>query len=160
MRNFVCAIVGGKDSNPQWTEAIAEMGRFAGEQAVNAGYCVLTGGLTGIMREAACGAKKTGGLTIGLLPGTQHCDGNEFLDFILPTGIGIARNVLTACACDIMIGLPGGSGTLEEMLFAIDFGRPVISFGSHRPEGIYRYIDKDDFSGLTIALHGIAKPAR
>jgi uncharacterized protein (TIGR00725 family) len=87
-----------------------------------------------------------------LLPGPYHRDGNEFLDYVLPTGLGIARNILTACACDIMVALQGGSGTLEEMLFAIDYERPVISFGSFKPQGIWRYIEASDSAGLVSAL--------
>jgi uncharacterized protein (TIGR00725 family) len=88
------------------------------------------------MEQAAAGAKAVGGETIGLLPSLIHAEGNEFLDIVLPTGFGIARNVLMASACDFMLSLPGGTGTLEEMCFALDFERPVLSWGSHALAGV------------------------
>ena len=49
---------------------------------------------------------------------------------MIPTGIGYARNAVTALAGDIMLAVPGGQGTLQEMSYAVDFGRPVLSWES------------------------------
>jgi uncharacterized protein (TIGR00725 family) len=110
------------------------------------------------MAEAARGAKDAGGVTLGILPGLLHAEANPYLDFVLPSGIGIARNALTAAACDLMIALPGGSGTMEEMLFALDFGRTVISFGGPQVEGV-EYVEATNYSGLVTLLHSVKKPA-
>src|SRR5215467_1370354 len=160
MRHFVCAVVGGKETNSRWSAALATNAFFVGEEIARLGWAVLTGGLSGVMREAARGAKAAGGVTLGLLPGTEHQAGNEYLDYVLPTSFGIGRNVLTACACDVMVGLAGGSGTLEEMLFAVDFGRPVISFGSFEIEGAWATIDQLNRSGLRQALHTATRHAQ
>jgi hypothetical protein len=87
------------------------------------------------MEAAAEGARKAGALTVGVLPGNDHADASSAIDIVLPTGLGIVRNALTARMCHVMVGLPGGSGTLEEMLFAQDFGRPVLSYHSHEYDG-------------------------
>lgn len=128
MRQLVCAIVGRRRAHQDSRDCV-RYASLAAECAVNAGFAVLTGGREGAMYSAAHGAKRAGGFTIAILPENAHdaVEGDVY-DLVLPTPIGIVRNVLTASACDVMIGVPGGSGTIEEMLFAQDFGRPVCQF--------------------------------
>jgi len=135
-RKLVLAITGRKESSPRYTAELAAAAIAAGRIAAEIGFVVLTGGLSGVMERAAEGAKRGGGETLGILPGGRHEDGNRYLDLVLPSGIGIARNVLMASACDFMLALPGGTGTLEELCFALDFERPVISWGSWDIEGV------------------------
>ncbi len=132
-RRLVCAVVGCKDGSRRYTPAVAREA-----YAVGALAAVLTGGLSGVMERAAAGAREAGGLAIGILPGLDHADANESLDVVLPSGLGYARNCVVAAACDVMIALPGGTGTLEEMCFASDFGRTVVSYGSWRVPGAAR----------------------
>lgn len=134
-RKLVLAITGRKQTSPRYTKETAEAALAAGRIAAELGLVVLTGGLSGVMERAAEGAKLAGGETIGILPGGDHADANPFLDLVLPSGIGIARNALMANACDFMLALPGGTGTLEELCFALDFERPVLSWGSWEIEG-------------------------
>jgi uncharacterized protein (TIGR00725 family) len=135
-RQLVLAITGRRESSPRYTLETARAALTAGKIAAELGLTVLTGGLTGVMERAAEGAKLAGGNTLGILPGGRHEEGNRFLDLVLPSGIGIARNVLIASACDFMLALPGGTGTLEELCFAVDFGRPALSWGSWELEGV------------------------
>ena len=135
-RRVVLAIAGRKETSPRYNRELAEAAQVAGRTAAELGLTVLTGGLSGVMERAAEGAKLAGGETIGILPGQRHEDGNRFLDYVLPSGIGIARNCLLATACDFMLALPGGTGTLEEICFALDFERPVLSWGSWEIEGV------------------------
>ena len=137
-RKLVVAITGRKESSPRYTMELANAAMVAGRIAANLGLTVLTGGLSGVMERAAEGAKIAGGETVGILPGGKHEDANPFLDLVLPSGIGIARNVLMASACDFMLALPGGTGTLEELCFALDFERPVISWGSWDIDGVHK----------------------
>ena len=153
-RRLVIAITGRKESSPRYTKETAEAAFAAGRACAELGLTVLTGGLSGVMEKAAEGAKSGGGLTIGILPGANHDDGNKYLDLVLPSGIGIARNVLLAQACDFMLALPGGTGTLEELCFALDFGRPVISWGSWEIEGVQK-VPYGDAAALTDALKKI-----
>ena len=134
-RKLIIAITGRKESSPRYTTELATAALTAGKIASDLGLTVLTGGLSGVMERAAEGAKLAGGHTIGILPGNKHSDANPFIDFVLPSGMGIARNCLIATACDLMLALPGGTGTLEEMCFALDFERPVLSWGSWDMEG-------------------------
>lgn len=137
-RKFVLAITGRRAVSPRYTEELAQAAILAGKIATEFGLVVLTGGLSGVMERAAEGAKTAGGETIGILPSDRHDDANPFIDLALPSGIGIARNYLIATACDAMLALPGGTGTLEEICFALDFGRPVISWGSWNMEGVHK----------------------
>jgi uncharacterized protein (TIGR00725 family) len=153
-RRLIVAITGRKESSPRYTPESAEAAFAAGRMCAELGLTVLTGGLSGVMEKAAEGAKSAGGLTIGILPGANHDDGNKYLDFVLPSGIGIARNVLMAQACDFMLALPGGTGTLEELCFALDFGRPVISWGSWEIDGVQK-VTAGDAAALTAALKSL-----
>jgi uncharacterized protein (TIGR00725 family) len=94
-RKLVIAITGRKESSPRYTLELAKAAMAAGRIAAEMGLTVLTGGLSGVMERAAEGAKIASGETIGILPSNQHNDGNRFLDLVLPSGIGIARNVLS-----------------------------------------------------------------
>ena len=135
-RRIICAITGRKETSPRYTPETASAALAAGKIAASLGLTVLTGGLSGVMERAAEGARRVGGATIGILPGSEHRDANPYLDHVLPSGVGIARNCLMATACDLMVALPGGTGTLEEVCFALDFGRPVLSWGSWEIEGV------------------------
>jgi hypothetical protein len=106
------------------------MAEVAGNLAARSHFIVVTGGLSGVMRAAARGARQAEGGTLGILPGTELRDANESIDIVVPTGIGLARNVVTALAGDIMVALPGGLGTLQEMTYALEYKRPVCSWGS------------------------------
>ncbi len=108
--------------------------RDLGAAIVAAGYGIICGGLGGVM-EAACGggwesrqAGKGQGPIIGVLPGSDPKEGNAYLDIVLPTGMGHARNVIVALSCAAMVAVDGGSGTLSEIAYAWQFGRPIIAF--------------------------------
>ena len=99
-----------------------EVGRLLAER----GCTVVTGGLGEVMAAAARGANSAGGTTIGILPGEQRHEGNEWLDHEVVTGIGHARNVAVAASGDAVIAIGGSWGTLAEVAFAMRLGRPVV----------------------------------
>ena len=75
--------------------------------------------------EAACrGARSRGGLTVGLLPGTDREEANGWVVLALPTGLGEARNALVVRAADAVVAIGGGWGTLSEIAFALRAGVP------------------------------------
>jgi uncharacterized protein (TIGR00725 family) len=82
------------------------------------------------MAAAAAGARRAGGLTVGLLPGYDRTTANPFIDVVLPTGLGHARNVLVVAAADAVIALPGEHGTASEIALALTLGRPVVALGA------------------------------
>lgn len=102
------------------------LGHDVGAGIARAGAVLVCGGLDGIMEAAAAGAKSAGGTTVGILPGERACEANRFIDLPLPTGLGPFRNMLIARACDAVIAVCGGYGTLSEIAFALRLGVPVV----------------------------------
>ena len=78
------------------------------------------------MAAAARGAKSAGGTTIGILPGTSRADANEWIDHVVVTGLGHARNAIVAASGDAVIAVGGSYGTLTEIAFARLYDRPVV----------------------------------
>ena len=99
-----------------------EVGRLLAER----GCTVVTGGLGEVMAAAARGAKFAGGTTIGILPGSDRREANEWIDHVVVTGIGPARNAIVAASGDAVIAVGGSYGTLTEIGFALILGRPVV----------------------------------
>ena len=99
---------------------------------------LVSGGLSGTMKAVCSGFKASGGLTIGIIPTYSKKDANEFVDIVIPTGLGLARNVLVVKAADVVISLPGAAGTLSEIAYCLQFGIPVISLGSWDIKGVIK----------------------
>src|SRR5438105_10872359 len=99
-----------------------EVGRLLAER----GATVVTGGLGAVMAAAARGAKSAGGTTIGILPGETRAEANEWIDHVVVTGIGHARNLAVVASGDAVIAVGGRHGTLAEIGFALTLGRRVV----------------------------------
>ncbi len=84
------------------------------------------------MEAAARGAKEAGGATIGILPGHDRALANPYLDYVLTTGMGHARNLAVVSSGDAVIAVGGGYGTLSEIGLAAKIGRPVVIVGGWR----------------------------
>jgi len=116
-----------------------------GALLAEAGCVVVCGGLGGVMEEVCRGAKENGGLTVGILPGPYRQDANRWVDVVIPTGMGEARNVLVARSGRAAIAIGGRLGTLSETAHALRAGTPVVALHSwrleeRRLEGV-RYIE-------------------
>ena len=99
-----------------------EVGRLLAER----GCTVVTGGGGEVMAAASRGAKSAGGTTIGILPSERREDANEWIDHVVVTGMGHARNLAVAASGDAVIAVGGSWGTLAEIGFAARLGRPVV----------------------------------
>lgn len=122
-RKPVIAVIGAGKCSRKLRDMAAEIGRYVAEN----GGVLLCGGLGGVMEGAARGAKEAGGATIGIIPSENKADANQFIDYVIPTGFGQARNVLVVRAADAIVALPGKFGTLSEMAFALVSGKPIVS---------------------------------
>ncbi|MGQ4807071.1 hypothetical protein NKDENANG_00410 [Candidatus Entotheonellaceae bacterium PAL068K] len=105
---------------------IARLAEEVGERLAGEGFVVLTGGRGGVMEAASRGAKKGGGLTIGVLPGTTRGEANRYVDVPIVTGLGDARNAIVARSSEILVAIAGEYGTLSEIALALKMGRPVV----------------------------------
>ena len=99
-----------------------EVGRLLAER----GCTVVTGGGAEVMAAAARGGKQAGGTTLGILPGESHSDACEWIDHVVVTGIGHARNLAVAASGEAVIAVGGSWGTLAEIALARRLGRPVV----------------------------------
>ena len=80
--------------------------------------------------EAVCrGAVEAGGETIGILPGDRTGEANPWVSRAIVTGMGTARNRIIALTGRVVAAVGGRYGTLSEIAFALDAGRPVCSIG-------------------------------
>ncbi|HDS03022.1 MAG TPA: acyl-CoA synthetase [Firmicutes bacterium] len=135
-----------------------EMAEKLGFTLIESGFRLITGGLGGVM-EAACSGgqaapKHQEGDIIGIIPGHEKKGANPYADIVLPTGLGIARNLLVA-ASDAVIMIGGGAGTLSEAAFAWQLKRLILAW-RQSPDGWsrrladaplesrYRFADRDD----------------
>lgn len=125
------AVIGG-GAAPAALLAEAEA---VGRELAQAGANLVCGGLSGVMEAACRGAAAAGGLTIGILPGTDRADANPHVACAIPTGLGHFRNFLVVQAADGVIALAGGSGTRSEAAMAETLGKPVVTLltGSQLP---------------------------
>jgi uncharacterized protein (TIGR00725 family) len=113
------AVIGSGAEHVERAEAV---GRLLAKR----GATVVTGGLGEVMAAAARGAKGAGGTTIGILPGERRNDANEWVDHVVLTGVGHARNLAVVASGDAVVAVGGRWGTLAEIGFARVLGRYVV----------------------------------
>lgn len=103
---------------------------LVGKTIAENGGIMVCGGLGGVMEAAAKGAKENSGITIGILPSVEKSNANKFIDIVIPTGMGKARNIIIVNMADALVALPGKYGTLTEIAFALHMNKPIISVSS------------------------------
>lgn len=132
------AVIG--DGDPRGPEAhrILEWAEEVGQLLARGGATVVTGGLGGVMRAASHGAVAAGGATIGILPGTDPGEANEFVTIPIATGLGVVRNLVVVTAADAVVAIGGRHGTLSEIGLALRMGRHVVALSSWRVESDHR----------------------
>jgi len=89
------------------------------------GYIVICGGRSGVMEAVCRGAKQGGGITVGILPDKGQ-SANPYLDIVIPTGMGNARNAILVLCSHIVIAVGGELGTLSEISLALKEGKKVM----------------------------------
>ena len=133
-RPIVVAVIGAASATAS-EEALAEE---VGRRLAEAGAVVVCGGRGGVMEAVCRGAQRAGGLTVGILPGSDSDEGNRHLSLALPTGLGHARNAVVVLASEAVIAIGGGYGTLSEIGLALKSGRPLVGLSTWKAsrEGI------------------------
>ena len=139
-RRAVIAVIGGRKEGKALLKEAEETGRLI----ATAGAVLVSGGLGGIMEAASRGAKSAGGLTGGILPHDHKNTANDFIDVSIATGLGIGRNVIIARTADVLIAIGGAYGTLSEVAFALQLGKPVIGIKSWDIKGMLTAYDAAD----------------
>jgi uncharacterized protein (TIGR00730 family) len=130
MTNFrVCVYCGSsRNCDPVYLDAAARLGR---ELARNGATIIYGGGAVGSMGALAEGALAEGGKVIGIIPGFM----NE-LDWGHKgiTELRVVRDIherkrLMIQDANAVVALPGGSGTLDELLEAVSLKRLALFLG-------------------------------
>ena len=120
------SVIGAANSDQETARLAEEVGKLIAEK----GAVLVCGGLGGVMTAVSKGAREAGGVTVGILPGTDRTEANPHLTIALATGLGYARNALVVQAGDAVIAVGGEFGTLSEIGFALQFGKPVIGLNT------------------------------
>ncbi len=129
MSNKIIGVIGDANLSKddiKWKTAF-EIGKCLIENK----YRLANGGMGGVMEASTLGAKSSDkyqdGMTISVIPDYDKNMGNAHADIIIPTGLGLARNVVLASMCDAIIAIGGGSGTLSEIALAWQMNKLIIA---------------------------------
>ncbi len=121
-RPLIISVIGGGDPPPRAVTLAEEVGR----ELAKRGVVVVCGGLFGVMEAVSRGAKSAGGVTIGIMPGSDPFAANDFIDYPIVTDMGYARNAVVVKTGRAAIAIDGSYGTLSEIAHALGDGMPVI----------------------------------
>jgi uncharacterized protein (TIGR00725 family) len=147
-------------------EELAGVAEEVGRRLAEGGATVVCGGLGGVMGAAAKGASEAGGTVIGIVPSTDPATANRWCTHVVASGVGSARNLAVVSSGDAVIAIGGEWGTLSEIAFAREAGRPVVALGSWRVtpatpvaggEGIEVAADPTSAVELALALAAAAR---
>lgn len=133
-RTPVVAVIGDGDPRGPDAHRVLEWAEEVGVLLGRGGAAVVTGGLGGVMRAAARGAASAGALTIGILPGDNPAEANEYIRVPIATGLGVVRNLVVVTSSDAVVAIGGRHGTLSEIGLALRMGRQVVALASWRVE--------------------------
>ena len=111
-------------------ESSLKLAYEVGQEIAEYGYGLVSGGMMGIMEAASHGCREAGGLTVGIIPSDDPAFANPYLDIIIPTGMGIMRNLLIVRSAVGLISIDGKYGTLSEIAYALQVGKPVVGLNT------------------------------
>ena len=123
------AVIGAADTTAEEYATAHAVGAMIASRGT-----LVCGGLGGVMEASCKGAQEQGGLTVGILPDTS--DGNPYLNVIIRTGLGHARNVLVVQSADVVIAVGGSYGTLSEIAIALKMKCPVYGLNTWDIAGV------------------------
>jgi uncharacterized protein (TIGR00725 family) len=139
---YQIGIFGSGQKNEENDKRAYDVGRAIGRL----GHALISGGLEGVMESSCIGAKEQGGLTIGILPGKQFTDGNDYLDIKILTNMQEGRNTLTGLSSHGCIIVGGSEGTLCEAKVVYDGRGPVVCIAGSG--GTADYLLKNGFPSM------------
>jgi len=117
-------------NNKICSKELYDFGVQLGRQIATKDRTFVCGGLGGFMEAVCKGIKQSAetfnGQTVGFLPDDTSNNANPFIDTAVPTGQGIARNIIIVRTADILIAAGGGAGTLSEIAFAWQLKKTVL----------------------------------
>lgn len=131
MTDSQISVIGSGDVTEEVYQQAYQVGLGLGD----AGVTMVCGGGYGVMEAASRGIRDAeDGLAVGIRPGEDDRGANDYLDVVVPTGFGQARNVAVVLSGRAVIAVDGGYGTLSELAFAQKFGKPIFGVGTWEHE--------------------------
>lgn len=123
----------GSAADVEYSKTIEKIAEEVGGLIAESGNITVYGAekdYDSLSTAAARGAKKAGGLTVGVTYGTgkEVWDKEGNTDVIICSGLerGGGREFVLVNSCDGVIAVSGGSGTMNEMLVAYQLNIPVV----------------------------------
>jgi uncharacterized protein (TIGR00725 family) len=126
------AVVGASHA----TQTDLEDAEAVGRELAKRGAIVVCGGRGGVMAAASRGAATGGGTVVGILPGADRSDANEWITIAIPTGLGELRNGLVVRASEVIIAVGGAYGTLSEIALGLQMGLRVFGLHTWKIDGV------------------------
>ncbi len=150
MKRTVIGVMGPGTADDATTNAAYELGRLIAQKS----WVLLTGGRrAGVMEAASKGASEAGGLVIGILPDKDDGLVSPFVDIVVKTGMGSARNNINVLTSDVVVSCGLGSGTASEVCLAIKADKSVVMlavdeqdfefFARLSPESMHRAVSPE-----------------
>src|SRR3989449_788005 len=139
-KRLIQVLVIGSDGD-HCPQATYDAAKEVGAQIAARSAITVTGGLGGEMEAAGRGAKEKGGMVVGIIPNEDMSYANPYCDIIIPTGIGFARNFITAYAADAAIVVGGGAEAFKTR----SAFRVMNSLGPFRPQSTTSTFDTFTF---------------
>lgn len=116
-------------SHPSEGDSLYTSAYKLGQELARAGHIILSGGYIGIMEAVSRGAHDANGYTIGITCGEienwRMVKPNVWLDEIRRYDTLVERINELVTACDAILALPGGPGTLAEI--ALSWNMMIIN---------------------------------
>jgi hypothetical protein len=139
------------------TPELEKLAYDIGQEVAKSNSVLITGGLGGVMKAACHGAHDAGGLTVGIIPQNDPSFANEYCDIVIPSGLGLSRDFLTALSADGVIVVGGGSGTLSEVCAAYMHNKPIAALKSSSGVAT-QYADKFLDHRQNVKIVGVLTP--
>lgn len=130
MRNYQIGVMGSA-ADLKYSKVLEKAAERLGELIARSNGILLFGAekdYDSLATAAARGAKSQGGLVVGITYGKGKNIWQKDVDIIIPTGLerGGGREMVLVLACDAIISLGGGSGTLTELAISYQAGIPAV----------------------------------
>lgn len=123
IKRIQISIIGAGRANQKLCEKAEKVGRLLGARNV----CLVCGGGGGVMEATCRGLQESGsGLAVGVIKEDQIKYGNNYLDSVICTNIGEARNLSVVLSGQAIIAIGGKEGTLSEIAFALKYKKPLF----------------------------------
>ena len=106
------------------------MAEEVGRELARRGCTLVCGGRGGVMERPARALGRKADTPSVFCPTGDTKGMNRYVEFPIVTGLGIARNTIVVLSGSAVIAIDGSYGTLSEIAYALQYGKPVVLLAS------------------------------